>query len=246
MLLSVISDVHANDLAFDACLAHSRKLGVSRIVLLGDLVGYGAEPETVTRTAALLSAAGAIVIKGNHDDAVAFPDDAMNPVAAAAMQWTRQKLSPESRAFLSALPLSAEIDDLLFVHADAASPAHWHYVTNAAAAHRSLAATKLKITFCGHVHIPQLYCMTATGKLVTHVPLTGVSVALSKQHRWLAVIGSAGQPRDGNPAAAFATYDTATRMLTCRRVPYDVEAAVAKIRAAGLPEQLAARLLVGR
>ena len=77
-------------------------------------------------------------------------------------------------------------------------------------------------------------------------PLTGVSVALSKQHRWLAVIGSAGQPRDGNPAAAFATYDTATRMLTCRRVPYDVAAAVAKIRAAGLPEQLAARLLVGR
>jgi diadenosine tetraphosphatase ApaH/serine/threonine PP2A family protein phosphatase len=246
MLLAIISDIHANDLAFEACLAASRSLKADRLVLLGDLVGYGPAPEEVTRRAAELAAAGAITIKGNHDDAIEYPDASMNPAALAAIDWTRRRLSPKSMDFLSTRPLLAELDDVLFVHADASAPSRWNYVTNAAAAHRSLTATTYKVTFCGHVHVPQLYCLTATGKLVGHTPATGVDIPLPEQRQWLGVIGSAGQPRDGNPAAAFATYDTETRVVTYRRAPYDAETVAARIRAAGLPESLAVRLLVGR
>lgn len=246
MLLAILSDVHANNLAFEACLDQVQALGAERLVLLGDLVGYGPEPEKVTRRAMELAWQGAIVIKGNHDDAIAAPDAAMNPVAAAAIDWTRQKLSPEARHFLATIPFVARLDDLLFVHADASAPSRWHYVTNAVSARRSLAATHFRVTFCGHVHVPQLYCLTATGKLVGHTPVEGVAVPLAGQRQWLAVVGAAGQPRDGNPAAAFATYDTASRELVYRRAPYDVESVAQRIRAAGLPDVLASRLLFGR
>ena len=246
MLLAIISDVHANDLAFEACLDQVKALGAGRLTLLGDLVGYGPEPEKVTRRAMELAASGAIVIKGNHDEAIAMPDAAMNPVADAAIEWTRRKLSAGAQDFLATRPMVAGLDDLFFVHADASAPSHWNYVTNATSAHRSLTATHFRITFCGHVHVPQLYCLTATGKLVGHTPVEGVAVPLAGQRQWLVVIGAAGQPRDGNPAAAFATYDTASRELVYRRAPYDVEAVASRIRAVGLPEMLALRLLLGR
>jgi diadenosine tetraphosphatase ApaH/serine/threonine PP2A family protein phosphatase len=96
------------------------------------------------------------------------------------------------------------------------------------------------------VHVPALYCLSATGRLITHTPVTDVAVPVGSHRRWLAVLGSAGQPRDGNPAAAFATYDTDTASLTFHRVPYDVETAASLVRQAGLPDALAARLLRGR
>lgn len=246
MRLAIISDIHANMPGFEACLRQASALKAEKLVLLGDLVGYGPDPEDVTRRAMELTMAGAITIKGNHDDAVVTNDAGMNSVAAAAMQWTRKQISEAARDFLATRPLLAELADLLLVHADASAPSRWHYVTNAASAHRSLTATRKKVTFCGHVHMPQLYCLTATGKLVGHTPANGTPLPLPEQRQWLAVIGSAGQPRDGNPAASFATYDTETRELVFRRAPYDVESVAARIRAVGLPDSLAARLLVGR
>lgn len=246
MRLAIISDIHGNLPGFEACLREASALKAERLVLLGDLVGYGPDPEAVTRRAMELTMAGAITIKGNHDDAIGTNDAGMNAVAAEAIRWTRNQLSPEAKEFLSTRPLIAELGDLLLVHADASAPSRWNYVTNAASAHRSLTSTKKKITLCGHVHVPQLYCLTATGKLVGHTPASGTPLPLPEQRQWLAVVGSAGQPRDGNPAAAFATYDTATREIVFRRAPYDVEGVAARIRAAGLPDSLAARLLVGR
>ncbi len=246
MLIALITDIHGNGLALEACLAQAVSLGAARIVFLGDLVGYGAEPETVVRRVMELAAQGAVALMGNHDNAVNVPGETMNTSAQRAMEWTRNQLGGEAKSFIAGLALQLREDDRLYVHADASSPRRWRYVTDADAARVSLSATDARITFCGHVHAPALYCLSETGKLTAHRPASNVGIALTGQRRWLAVIGSAGQPRDGNPAAAYATYNTASRLLTFRRAPYDAEAAAAKIRAAGLPDMLAARLLVGR
>ena len=110
---------------------------------------------------------------------------------------------------------------------------------------RSMHATKAQVTFCGHVHMPTLYHMTMTGKTGEFLPTPEHSIPLSKQRRWLVIPGSVGQPRDGNPAACYATFDTNTQELTYFRVPYDNETAAKKIIAAGLPISLAQRLMTG-
>jgi len=162
------------------------------------------------------------------------------------MAWTRCTLSNRSTDFLAFLPLVAETGDLLFVHADASVPSEWNYITGPMSAGRSLAGTNARVTFCGHVHVPQLFRTTAEGQSAKRKTLRSAGVTLAEQHRWLVVVGSVGQPRDGNPAAAFVTYDTVTRTVNSRRVRYDAGAVAARIRAHGLPESLARRLVVGR
>lgn len=245
MRLGIISDIHANELALEACLAGLERLAVERLVILGDVVGYGPDPEAVTQRVIGLVGQGAICLMGNHDAAAAGARASMNEAAAAAIAWTRPRLSPASLAFLSRLPMTASLEELLFVHAEASSPASWTYVTDAAAAMHSLLAVQARVTFCGHVHRPQLYCLTATAKVISHTPVTGTAVPLSPQRQWLAVAGAVGQPRDGNPAAAFITYDTASRDLTFHRAGYDHETTAQRVRDAGLPERLAARLMNG-
>ncbi len=246
MRIALISDVHANLPALEACLAAAAKAGVERLVFLGDLVGYGPDPEAVVARVRVLVEAGAIAIMGNHDQAVLKSSGGMNSVAAQAIAWTREHLSDDAKRFLAGLPLEVRSDDMLFVHSDASDPAAWHYVTDAEAARASLSGCQAAVTFCGHVHVPAIYCLSATGKIVAHRPVLGVAVPFSAQRKWLAVLGSAGQPRDGNPAAAFAIYDTASRAFTCHRAPYDVEGVAQRIRALGLPDALAERLLQGR
>ena len=170
----------------------------------------------------------------------------MNDTARAALVWTRQKLDARHYDFLRRLPLSVEEGDRLFVHASAWEPAAWHYVLGATAALRSFDATQRRMTFCGHVHVPELYHLSMTGKLSTFAPVAGTAIPLTPQRRWLAVLGSVGQPRDGVAAASYAMFDEAAGALTYLRVPYDVASAAAKVRAAGLPAVLALRLLEGR
>jgi predicted phosphodiesterase len=245
MKFALISDVHANLPAFEACLAKCGEQGVDQFVIMGDIVGYGPDPEAVTQRVMELAARGASVILGNHDEAIFANSPNMHEAARAAIEWTKQRLSVASINFLRQLPLTAEFGGALAVHSEASQPARWNYVTCAAEAHRSLTATTARVTFCGHVHVPQLYCLTATAKVISHTPVTGVAIPLLQQRRWLAVIGSAGQPRDGNPAAAFATFDASTRELVYRRAPYDVEATAERMRKLGLPERLAQRLFIG-
>jgi diadenosine tetraphosphatase ApaH/serine/threonine PP2A family protein phosphatase len=245
MLLALISDIHGNDVAFRACLAEARRLGAEQVVFLGDFVGYGAEPEEVVRRAEPLVAAGAVAVRGNHDHAIDAGDVAMNAAAAYAIAWTRRRIGEETRRFLASLPLTVAVEDRLYVHADASDPAAWNYVIDAQDARASLMGTEASITFCGHTHVPALFCLAPDGGMETHATDAGMPVTLTAGRRWLAVIGSAGQPRDANPAAAFATYDTRSRTFVHRRALYDVETAAAKILDAGLPTRLAARLLVG-
>ena len=144
--------------------------------------------------------------------------------------------------FLASLPLTQESGDLLFVHANAWAPGDWDYVHNRADAARSLRATRQHITFCGHMHEPKLYHLSADGRAHDFVPVPGMAIPLPPSRQWLVIPGSAGQPRDGDPAACYAVYDDAGGELTYWRVPYDTEAAGAKIRAANLPQRLASRL----
>jgi diadenosine tetraphosphatase ApaH/serine/threonine PP2A family protein phosphatase len=216
------------------------------MILLGDYVGYGADPEWTLKTVMGLVDNGAIAVLGNHDEAVSSPTITFNPEAQAAIEWTRGRLGVEQWRFLKELPLALQEEDRLYVHSEASNPANWNYVQSARDAARSIMATSLHVTFCGHIHSPALYSMSAAATMTGFVPASDVPVQLLPGQRWLAVLGSVGQPRDGNPAASFAMFDTGSREITWCRVPYDVETAAARIRENGLPGWLADRLLVGR
>lgn len=243
MKLALITDLHANRESVGAVMAHAATQGVDRYAFLGDFVGYGADPGWVVDLVREHVARGAIAVLGNHDAAVVQgPLPTMIPEARQVVEWTRERLEAEQLAFLAALPMQVSDADRLFVHANAFAPAEWAYVLGRMEAVRSLQATNARFTFCGHVHDPKLFHLTGTGKIGDFVPSDGMPIPLSDQRRWLVIPGSAGQPRDGNPAACYATFDTASSTLTYFRVPYDTEAAGAKIRAAGLPQRLARRL----
>jgi diadenosine tetraphosphatase ApaH/serine/threonine PP2A family protein phosphatase len=246
VLLALFSDIHANRQAFSACLEAARARSAQRFIFLGDFVGYGGDPEWTVETAIRLIADGAVAVRGNHDQAIGTPSETMNADAQAAIEWTRDRLSAGQRRFLAELPLALEEEDRLYVHSEASQPARWHYVMGTPDAARSMIATSAHVTFCGHIHRPMLYSMSATAKMTSFVPVTSVPINLLRGRQWLAVLGSVGQPRDRNPAASFVLYETTTREITFCRVPYDVEAAAQRIRDAGLPLWLAERLFEGR
>src|SRR5438132_5705493 len=242
MLVALLTDIHGNREALAACLAHAAENNVDRYVFLGDLVGYGADPGWVVDEVRAYVARGASAIMGNHDAAVLSGSSGMNPMAAAAIEWTRAQLDAGQRAFLRQLPMSIEERDQLFVHANAWGPADWGYIFSIREAARSIEATRFAKTFSGHVHVPALYRVDAAGKVSAFTPGAGVGIPLLPRQRWLAVIGAVGQPRDYNPAACYALLDDERDVLTFVRVPYDSDSAARKILAAGLPPMLALRL----
>lgn len=247
MKLAILSDLHANRQATEAVWAHAQQAGCNHTVLLGDFVDYGADPAWVLAFVQQRFLEGATVVKGNHDDAMAHGDEhTMAGHVEASMAWTRQQLSAADVAFIEALPLTAELEHCLFAHANVHDPAHWGYLDGRMEAARSLFASRQPFVFCGHMHQPCLYNLSGTGKSGEFSPVDGTAIQLSPMRRWLAIPGSVGQPRDGNPAACYATFDTQTTTLTFYRVPYDHEAAAQRIVDAGLPVFLAERLRDGR
>jgi diadenosine tetraphosphatase ApaH/serine/threonine PP2A family protein phosphatase len=246
VLTAIFADIHSNRQAFSACLAHARDRGAKRIVLLGDYVGYGADPDWTVTTVMDLVDQGALAVLGNHDSAVSNIREQLNVEAQVVIEWTRGELGISQRDFLRGLPLSVEVENRLFVHSEASRPGKWTYVASVQDAARSINATAAHVTFCGHIHRPALYCMSAATKMTSFTPTTGVRVQLLPGRRWLAVLGSVGQPRDGNPAAAYIMLDTDRREITYFRTPYDVEQAAAAIRERGLPTWLAERLFLGK
>jgi diadenosine tetraphosphatase ApaH/serine/threonine PP2A family protein phosphatase len=245
MKTAILSDVHANLEALSACMAHARRLGAGRFAFLGDLVGYGADPLACLDLIRGEVARGGLAVRGNHDDAAlgGLCED-LNFIARDSAYWTREQLGAAEREFLAALPLQQRDGDALYVHASAADPPAWEYITGLLAAKRCLAATDAAIVFAGHVHQPLLFYTSGDG-VKSFDARNGVAVPLSARRRWLALLGSVGQPRDGNPAAAYALFEPAARQLTQHRVPYDHATAARKILAAGLPAMLARRLAYG-
>jgi diadenosine tetraphosphatase ApaH/serine/threonine PP2A family protein phosphatase len=243
--IALLSDIHGNTEALDACLAHARSNGAQRYAFLGDFVGYGAEPGGVVDAVARYAADGAIAIKGNHDDAIARPAGYFNEAAQAALDWARHSMTPEQKRFLDALPLMVRDGAMCFVHATAAFPERWDYIDSDSAAARCAHAADAAWTFCGHVHDQMLYFETANGTMRAFRPTPGTPIPVRGHRRWVAIVGSVGQPRDRKTAAGYTSFDLERRELTFHRVGYDARAAAAKIRACGLPESLAHRVELG-
>ena len=246
MRIALLSDLHANRQAFDACLRHARAQGAEQFALLGDLVGYGGNPGAVLDLAMDLAAQGAFLVRGNHDAMALEPPLQPQTLGEHGALWTHEQLSPPQRAFLAALPLTARPDaQTLLVHASADRPERWHYISDAHAAERSMAAASaldpaIRYVFSGHVHEQALYFLTPTAKLMRFSPQPGVPVPVPPHRQWLAIVGSVGQPRDGDPRACYALFDTQAATLTFQRVPYDH--ADGGSRATALPPFFADRL----
>lgn len=250
MRFALLSDIHSNLQALDACIEHARLQQAERFMFLGDLVGYGANPSEVVDRIVQMTAEGAEVLKGNHDAMAVTPPASSTTIGDATALWTHNQLSDAQRSWLDALPMTLHHDTALFVHASADRPDLWRYVYDARAAAASLDAASnwpgVRYVFGGHVHNQSLYYRGAADDLMLFTPQPGVAVPVPKYRQWLGTIGSVGQPRDGKPQSMYAVFDTDRAQLTYHRVPYDHAAAAAAIRSAGLPEFFAERLERGR
>lgn len=250
MKLALLSDIHANIQSFDACLAHARDHGAQQFALLGDLVGYGADPVAVVERAQELAAGGALLVKGNHDAMAVAPPSEVKTVGDDTAAWTHAQLDDSQRHFLDSMPLTLQQSTILLVHASVDGPGLWHYVYDQRAASASLDAAadlpEVRYVFGGHVHLQTLYYRGAGADLMKFTPTPGVAVPVPRHRHWLATIGSVGQPRDGNPQAMYTLFDTDKLQLTFQRVPYDHQAAATAIRRAGLHPFFADRLDAGR
>jgi diadenosine tetraphosphatase ApaH/serine/threonine PP2A family protein phosphatase len=243
MKVALLADIHANLEALNACLAHAAGQAAARWAFLGDMVGYGPDPVAVLDKVMGQAERGASVVLGNHDAAaVGREGSRMHEQAEDAIDWTRSQLAPRHVGFLAELPYTVRDEDRLYVHASAAAPDRWLYVTDGMRAMHSIEGGGATYTFSGHVHEPCLYYEGADGRLQPFLPTPGVAIPVPAHRRWLAIVGSCGQPRDGNHGAAYALLDTIRSELTFYRLPYDHEMTARKIRAAGLPESLAVRI----
>jgi predicted phosphodiesterase len=239
--VAVLSDLHANLEAVDAVLAAADEAGCRATIVLGDIVGYGADPEAVVGR---VVERGALAIAGNHDLAAVGSFDLawFNDAAAAALRWTVEALSEEARAFLAGLAPTRPYDGGLLVHGSVRDPVA-EYLLSADDARASFEAADFPTCLFGHTHLPTVFVCDPSGRVRGRVLADGDAVDLAPPDRFLLNPGSVGQPRDGDPRASFLVLDDGRAVL--RRVPYPVERAAEKIRAAGLPARLADRLFVG-
>ncbi|HEV7132973.1 MAG TPA: metallophosphoesterase family protein [Gaiellaceae bacterium] len=241
MRVAVLSDIHGNLVALEAVLTALDTDPPDEVWCLGDLVGYGARPSECCRA---IEARASICLAGNHDLAVRGTIDLLefSGDAGAAASWTRTVLTGEARAYLDRLePQGARADVALF-HASARDPV-WEYVLSDEAALATLALTEEPIVLVGHSHAA-LQVSLADDTLAGGLAPAGTELDLT-QGRALLNPGSVGQPRDGDPRAAYLLLDLDERTASFRRVDYDIERTQREIRDAGLPEALAARLASG-
>ncbi|HSD37021.1 MAG TPA: metallophosphoesterase [Rhodocyclaceae bacterium] len=237
---ALIADIHSNIEALDAVLAHAAAQGADRHVFLGDLVGYGPDPVAVVERVQQALAQGDVAVLGNHDNAVALNIvSTMNEVAQLSVKWTRAHLATQQLRFLADLPLLLQEDDMTWVHASAAAPENWTYIYDGDAAARSLRVAGTHWVFSGHVHDPAIYHAGDHGYFSPIRPREEVEIPLPSHRHWLAIVGSCGQPRDGQVGARYALFDRERCRLSFFRVPYEYARTAEKIRAAGLPERLA-------
>lgn len=240
MQVAVVSDIHANLPALEAVLG---VIGDSYdgIWVLGDTVGYGAEPDAVVGR---LRDAGAVAVRGNHDHVAAGGEGSewFNAAAREAVTWTARTISTSTRQWLAGLPETRHEASYLLVHGSPRDPL-WEYIDGPDVARAILAASDTQRALHGHTHVPGAF--VGSDRRVAVVEGRDRQVLALDERRVLACPGSVGQPRDGDPRASFLSVDLDRAIITWRRVAYDVAAAAARIRAAGLPDRLAARLSLG-
>lgn len=245
---AIISDIHANIEALDAVIKDANEQGVNEFVCLGDVVGYNAAPrECIQRIREL----GCKVIKGNHDHYCSDPSvdlDDFQPNAASVIEWTRRTITEEDTRWLRSLPLSAVIMGFTIVHSTLDSPEHYRYAFDKQDAEDSFNYQRTRVCFHGHTHVPCIFRRTTAGNHHGIEKLEPVD-GLLEQGNYFINVGSVGQPRDGIPQACYLifTAEGMTKLsIEFRRVDYDIEAAVQRIKEAGLPERLITRLYTGQ
>lgn len=239
---AILGDVHANLDALDAVLADARELGVTDWICVGDVVGYNACPNECCEK---IRALGAVTVCGNHDHYCAFDEslEDFHPLAAAVVAWTRRQLSTENREWLRSLPYQKVVRGLTIVHATLDQPEHWGYVFESVEAEPSFTYQRTQLCFHGHTHVPAVFEQLGFDTVVRRAP---EDFQLVLGRKYFVNVGSVGQPRDADPRASYAIWEPGCRTVSFRRLDYDVSAAQARVRAAGLPEHLAKRLAAGR
>ncbi|HKY59732.1 MAG TPA: metallophosphoesterase family protein [Gemmatimonadota bacterium] len=251
MLIGILADVHANLQALEAALAWLDARDVDDAVCLGDVVGYGGDPE---RCIEIVRERCSVTVRGNHDHAVFDPTlrKEFNDHARQAIERHAEILSGDEVAWLESLPEVASREELALGHASFIDPAAYPYVTDASQAAAEIDAMPVRIGFIGHTHVPAIFRGGEAGEPERSGAWTGepvgpgeLSVRLEGPHRFLVNPGSVGQPRDRNPRAACATFQTDGEILVLARLPYDVAAAQQAIVARGLPAFEASRLAFG-
>jgi diadenosine tetraphosphatase ApaH/serine/threonine PP2A family protein phosphatase len=237
--VAVLSDIHGNLVALDAVLATVGS--IDAVWHLGDVVGYGPDPDGVVERLAGLAAVG---VAGNHDLAAVGGDQIawFNPDARAAMEWTRLRISAETRRWLTDLPARHRTSDFSLVHGSERDPV-WEYVTSVPVARANLAVLETRYGLHGHTHLPMAWA-ERDGRVEAISPGPDSTFQLTTD-RALLNPGSVGQPRDGDPTAGYLVIDDAAGLCTWRRVPYDIAAVQAAMLDAGLPRRLAERLGFG-
>jgi diadenosine tetraphosphatase ApaH/serine/threonine PP2A family protein phosphatase len=240
MRYGVFSDVHANLEALEAVLQALEGERVDRLLCAGDLVGYGADPAPCLER---IRASGACAVCGNHDCAVAgkLGLDWFNAQARTAAEWTARQLPAAGKDYLGGLPYLWKDNEVSVVHSALDSPKSFRYILDPSGAEISLSAQETPIAFFGHTHVPGIFLLEEGVARFRRAE----QFTLEPGRRALVNVGSVGQPRDGDPRAAYALYDSDSGRVQIRRVPYPVEKAQRKILEAGLPEFLAARLAIG-
>ncbi|UCE28288.1 MAG: metallophosphoesterase family protein [Candidatus Coatesbacteria bacterium] len=263
MRVAVISDIHANAEAFTAVLSDTAETGAEKMTVLGDIVGYGADPEACTQTVMVMGGDEAptdaapielfdtvgpfrdaliCAVMGNHDMG-AFGEEiltCMRYEAVKAVLWQRTVLSAETMSFLVARPLEVRYGDALFVHASPYRPETFDYILSRHEAVNAMDHVTGRLFFVGHTHDPVVYYETGTIN-----PEWGERINLEPDVRYVVNAGSVGQPRDRDPRACYVIWDMDADTLEFRRVEYDVEGAAQKIYDAGLPQVLGDRLFAG-
>jgi predicted phosphodiesterase len=249
--IALLGDIHANLEAFNAVMDVINTMEVTHYVCIGDIVGYNANPKECLDMMRALNPVA--TVRGNHDEYVGTDQDlyGFNPSAAAAVTWTRALLNDEDRHYLATLPYSADVripgvPTFKIVHGTLDCPEKWGYIFRVRDAELSMENQRgFALCFFGHTHMP-LFFVEKEGETQGFYFQQEVPITIEPNTKYLINVGSVGQPRDENPTAAFTIYTPDENKVELYRVEYDIQTCQQKIRDAGLPEKLAARLEIGR
>ena len=243
MRYAIIGDIHANLAAFTAVLEDiERRGGAAELWCIGDVVGYGPDPHQCIE---ILRQTNHICVAGNHDWAAIgkIGTAEFNPDAAAACHWTARQLTPSDIEYLGNLPLVIQEDDFTLVHGSPREPI-WEYLLSTSIAKENFASFKSPYCLVGHSHVPMVFSWNEDGTCSASQFTPNIGLALGR-NRLIINPGGVGQPRDGDPQASYAIYDSERRQVRLYRVPYDIRSTQDKMVAHGLPMPLIARLSYG-
>ena len=240
MKYALLGDIHANLEALEVVLKDAKEHGVEKYACVGDVVGYNANP---VECMGIVRDLGCTTVRGNHDHYCSHAENlnGFHPLAADVVDWTRKQLNAEQQEWLRKLKFVAPVESFTIVHSTLDTPEMWGYVFDKLEAEANFNYQTTTLCFYGHTHVPLAFEKSDTVRFGLY---SKIKVTLGK--KYFINVGSVGQPRDGDPRAAYVIYDMVNNTVELRRLPYDIQKTQKKILDAGLPGRIAARLAVGR